>query len=253
MAEKRIIPCLDIKNGKVVKGTGFNNLKNIGDPVEIARLYDRDGADEIACLDICASPESRSIMTDLIKKIALSTSIPLIVGGGIACIEDIDALLYAGADKVSINSGAVRDPALVCRAAELYGSRRIVAAIDAKARAGTGRYEVYINGGRTNTGTDVAEWCRFVAALGAGEILLTSIDADGGKCGYNIPLTRQVAETVDIPVIASGGAGSREDIYEVLTEGRANAALAASLFHHGDLNIGELKAYLAAEGVCILL
>jgi cyclase len=249
MLAKRIIPCLDVKNGRVVKGIGFNNLRDAGDPVEAARMYNAAGADEIIFLDITATVESRSTMADVVAATAKDVFIPLTVGGGIGSLSDIEALLHAGADKISLNSAAVKTPGLVEESAKRYGSQCIVVAVDAKHRAGAEGWEVYINGGRTNMGMDVLEWCRTVYQLGAGEILLTSIDADGKKEGYDIELTSRVAEVVNIPVIASGGAGKKEDFYRVLTAGKADAALAASLFHYGDLVIGDLKAYLAQKGI----
>lgn len=251
MLAKRIIPCLDVKDGRVVKGVGFNNLRDAGDPVEAARVYGDAGADEIVFLDISASVENRGTIIEAVRETAKDVFIPLTVGGGINSLEDIDALLHAGADKVSLNSAAVKNPELVYQAAKRYGSQCIVVAVDAKRRSETDGWEVYIHGGRTNMGIDVLEWCKTIDELGAGEILLTSIDADGGKRGYDIALTSRAAETVNIPVIASGGAGSKEDFYEVLTKGKADAALAASLFHYGDLSIEDLKAYLAKSGVCV--
>lgn len=251
MLAKRIIPCLDVKNGRVVKGVGFNNLKDAGDPVEAARMYNAAGADEIVFLDITASVESRKTMADVVAATAKDVFIPLTVGGGINSLSDIEVLLHSGADKISLNTAAVRDPKLVEEAAKRYGSQCIVVAVDAKQRAGADGWEVYIHGGRTNMGMDVLEWCKTVYQLGAGEILLTSIDADGSKEGYDIDLTSRVAEVVNIPVIASGGAGKKEDFYQVLRSGKADAALAASLFHYGDLIIGDLKAYLAQKGVSV--
>lgn len=249
MLAKRIIPCLDVKNGRVVKGVGFSNLKDAGDPVEAARMYNSLRADELVFLDITASIESRSTMLDVVKATAKEVFIPLTVGGGINSLDDIDALLHSGADKVSLNTAAVKNPKLVYEAAKRYGSQCIVVAVDAKRRSDRAGWEVYIHGGRTNMGIDVLSWCKTVYELGAGEILLTSIDADGSKEGYDIDLTSKVAETVNIPVIASGGAGKKEDFYEVLTKGKADAALAASLFHYGELNIGDLKAYLTRKGI----
>lgn len=251
MLAKRIIPCLDVKNGRVVKGIGFNNLKDAGDPVEVARIYNAAGADEIVFLDITASVESRKTMADVVAATAKDVFIPLTVGGGIGSLYDIEALLHAGADKISLNTAAVKDPKLVEESAKRYGSQCIVVAVDAKRRAGAEGWEVYIHGGRTNMGIDVLDWCRNVYQLGAGEILLTSIDADGSKEGYDIELTSRVAEVVNIPVIASGGAGKKEDFYQVLTAGKADAALAASLFHYGELTMGDLKAYLAQNGVSV--
>lgn len=251
MLAKRIIPCLDVKNGRVVKGIGFNNLRDAGDPVEAARMYNAAGADEIVFLDITASIESRSTMIDVVKATAKDVFIPLTVGGGINSLEDIDALLHAGADKVSLNSAAVKNPKLVFQAAKRYGSQCIVVAVDAKRRSGTNVWEVFTHGGRSGTGIDVLKWCKTANELGAGEILLTSIDADGSKDGYDIALTSKAAEEVSIPVIASGGAGKEEDFYQVLTRGKADAALAASLFHYGDLSIRDLKAYLAQKGISI--
>ncbi|HYF84042.1 MAG TPA: imidazole glycerol phosphate synthase subunit HisF [Clostridia bacterium] len=251
MLAKRIIPCLDVKNGRVVKGVGFNNLREAGDPVEAARMYNAAGADELVFLDITASIESRSTMLDVVKATARDVFIPLTVGGGIGSLGDIEALLHAGADKISLNSAAVKQPELIEEAAKRYGSQCIVVAVDAKLREGAAGWEVYIHGGRTNMGIDVLEWCKVVYELGAGEILLTSIDADGSKEGYDISLTSKVAETVNIPVIASGGAGSKGDFYQVLTTGKADAALAASLFHYGHLAIRDLKAYLSLAGVSV--
>jgi len=251
MLAKRIIPCLDVKNGRVVKGVGFNNLRDAGDPVEAAVVYNAAGADELVFLDITASIESRGTMVDVVKATARDVFIPLTVGGGINSLEDIDALLHAGADKVSLNSAAVKNPKLIEEAAKRYGSQCIVVAVDAKLKTVADGWDVYTHGGRNSTGMDVLEWCRNVYQLGAGEILLTSIDADGSKEGYDIALTSEVASAVNIPVIASGGAGRKEDFYRVLTKGKADAALAASLFHYGDLSIGALKAYLAQKGISV--
>lgn len=249
--KKRIIPCLDVKNGRVVKGVSFVDLRDAGDPGSAAAIYNAAGADELAMLDITASEEGRGTMVDVVRAVAKEISIPLTVGGGIGSLNDIDKLLNAGADKVSINTEAVKSPWLVYEAARIYGSRCIIVAVDTKLKPdGTG-WEVYTKGGKTPTGIDVIEWCRKAEGLGAGEILLTSIDADGSKNGYDIALTSQVADAVKIPVIASGGAGSKEDFYEVLTTGKADAALAASLFHFGELNIGDLKLYLASKGVSV--
>jgi cyclase len=251
MLAKRIIPCLDVKDGRVVKGVSFTNLRDAGDPVETARLYDASGADEIVFLDISASVENRGTIIEVVRETAKDVFIPLTVGGGINSLEDIDALLHAGADKVSLNTAAVKNPRLVYEAAKRYGSQCIVVAVDAKSRPDKTGWEVYIHGGRTATGIDVLKWCREIDELGAGEILLTSIDADGSKKGYDIALTSKAAEAVNIPVIASGGAGSKEDFREVLTKGKADAALAASLFHYGELEVGDLKSYLASAGVCV--
>ena len=251
MLAKRIIPCLDVKNGRVVKGVGFNNLRDAGDPIEAARLYNAAGADELIFLDITASIESRSTMVDVVKATAKDVFIPLTVGGGIGSLGDIEALLHAGADKISLNSAAVKQPKLIEEAAKRYGSQCIVVAVDAKRRSGAAGWDVYIHGGRNNMGIDVLEWCKTVRELGAGEILLTSIDSDGSKEGYDIALTSKVAEKVNIPVIASGGAGKKEDFYDVLSRGGADAALAASLFHYGDLEIKGLKAYLGSKGISI--
>lgn len=251
MLAKRIIPCLDVKDGRVVKGVSFFNLRDAGDPVEAAKLYNASGADEIVFLDINASVENRGTMIEVVRKTAKEVFIPLTVGGGIDSLEDIDKLLHSGADKVSLNTAAVKNPKLVEEAVKRYGSQCIVVAVDAKLKPGTEDFEVYIYGGRTNMGIDVLEWCKTIEKLGAGEILLTSIDADGSKKGYDIELTSKVAEAVNIPIIASGGAGCKEDFYEVFTKGRADAALAASLFHFGELNIRDLKAYLANSGVSV--
>lgn len=253
MLAKRIIPCLDVKNGRVVKGIGFENLRDAGDPVEAARAYSAAGADEIVFLDITASVESRRTMADVVAATAKDVFIPITVGGGINSLEDIELLLHSGADKISLNTAAVKDSKLVEEAAARYGSQCIVVAVDAKLRETGKGWEVYIHGGRTGTGLDALEWCRTVYRLGAGEILLTSIDADGSKEGYDTELTSRVAEAVNIPVIASGGAGRKEDFYHVLTRGKADAALAASLFHYGELAIPDLKAYLYLKGISVRL
>jgi cyclase len=248
MRAKRIIPCLDVHNGRVVKGVNFANLKDAGDPVETAAQYSKSGADELVFLDISASVEGRSAMAEVAKRIAGEISIPLTVGGGIRSLEDIREILAGGADKVSLNSAAVKNPGLIRKAAREFGSRRIVVAVDAKARQ-SGGWDVYIEGGGTNTGKDVLDWVVEVVTLGAGEILLTSMDRDGTNDGYDLELTRRVAERVNIPVIASGGAGKEEDFYRILTEGKADAALAASLFHYRRLEIPVLKEYLSERGV----
>ncbi|TCO67482.1 imidazole glycerol phosphate synthase subunit HisF [Caldanaerobacter subterraneus] len=253
MLAKRIIPCLDVKDGRVVKGINFVNLKDAGDPVEIAERYNELGADELVFLDITASYEKRKIMIDVVKRTSEKVFIPLTVGGGISDIDDIREVLKAGADKVSINTQAVKQPTLIRQAALRFGSQCVVVAIDAKKRPdGTG-YNVYINGGRINTGLDAVEWAKKVKDLGAGEILLTSMDKDGTKDGYDIELTRLISEAVNIPVIASGGAGKPEHFKEVFTQGKADAALAASVFHYGELDIKELKRYLKDEGIPVRL
>ncbi|ADL68127.1 imidazole glycerol phosphate synthase subunit HisF [Thermoanaerobacterium thermosaccharolyticum] len=249
MLSKRIIPCLDVKDGRVVKGVNFVNLKDAGDPVDVAEEYNRAGADEIVFLDITASYEKRDIMVDVVKRTSEKVFIPLTVGGGIRTVDDFRRILRAGADKISINSEAVKNPDLIKDASKKFGSQCVVVAIDAKRRDDNTGFDVYINGGRVNTGYDVLEWAKKVESLGAGEILLTSMDADGTKNGYDIELTRMVAEKVNIPVIASGGAGNKEHFKEVLTEAKADAALAASLFHYGELKISELKSYLKENHV----
>ena len=248
---KRIIPCLDIKEGRVVKGVNFINLIDAGDPVLIAESYSKLGADEIVFLDITASHEKRGIILDVVKKTAEKVFIPLTVGGGINTLEDIHNILMAGADKVSINSSAVKNPNLISLGAKKYGNQCIVVAIDAKWNGSF--YEVYIHGGRIATGLDAIKWAKEVEALGAGEILLTSMDADGTKKGYELNLTKLVSETVSIPVIASGGAGAMEDFYDVFTKGKADAGLAASLFHYKELEIKDLKEYLRSKGVNVRL
>jgi len=245
---KRIIPCLDVKDGRVVKGVNFVNLRDAGDPVEQARVYDRERADELVFLDISATHEGRAIMRDVVRRVADTVFIPFTVGGGIRTVEDMRAILQAGADKVSINSAAVRHPELISEGAERFGSQCIVVAIDARRRP-EGWWEVVISGGRIPTGKDAVEWAVEAERRGAGEILLTSMDADGTQAGYDIPLTRAVSQAVAIPVIASGGAGAPEHFYRVLTEGGADAALAASLFHYRLLSIAELKSYLRERGL----
>ena len=251
MLAKRIIPCLDVMNGRVVKGVNFVNLRDAGDPVEQATIYDREGADELVFLDITASHENRSTMLDMVRHVADSLFIPFCVGGGIRTIEDIRATLLAGADKVSINSAAIRTPDLINQGAWGFGSQCIVVAIDPKWVGD--HWEVFINGGRVPTGKDALDWAREVEQRGAGEILLTSMDRDGTKAGYNIELTRAVSQAVSIPVIASGGAGTMEHFSEALTEGGADAALAATLFHYNEIRVGDLKRYLAAQGVPVRL
>lgn len=253
MLAKRIIPCLDIRDGRVVKGVNFQNLRDAGDPVEQARLYDAAGADELVFLDISATHEGRQTVVDVMRRVADQVFMPLTVGGGIRTVEDMRQILLAGADKVSVNSAAVRDPSLLEDSARRFGSQCIVLAIDARRVRSDGRatprWEVYIRGGRTATGLDAVAWARQAVELGAGEILLTSMDADGTLAGYDLALTRAVAEAVPVPVIASGGAGKPEHFREVLVEGRADAALAASLFHDGVLSIPQIKRYLAEQGV----
>ena len=253
MLAKRIIPCLDIKDGKVVKGVNFVNLQDAGDPVEIAAAYDKAGADEVVFLDITASSDARNTVVDLVRRVAENVFIPFTVGGGIRTVEDFRALLREGADKISINSSAINRPELISEAADKFGSQCVVVAIDAKRRADGSGWNIYKNGGRIDTGLDALEWAEKVNRMGAGEILLTSMDCDGTKAGYDIELTRQIGELVSIPVIASGGAGTREHFYEALTEGKADAALAASLFHYKELEIRDLKRYLADKGVSVRL
>jgi cyclase len=252
MLAKRIIPCLDIKDGRVVKGVNFVNLRDAGDPVEQARIYDQAGADELVFLDITATSDARQTVAELARRVADEVFIPFTIGGGLRTLEDIRTLLRAGADKVSLNSAAVRQPDLITQGAELAGSQAIVVAVDAK-RKQTSGWEVYVAGGRTPTGLDVIEWVREVERRGAGEILLTSMDADGTKNGFDLELTRAVAEAVNIPVIASGGAGRLEHFLEAVTVGKAEAALAASLFHYNELTIADVKHYLAANGVPVRL
>lgn len=249
---KRIIPCLDVTDGRVVKGTNFINLRDAGDPVELAAFYDGEGADELVFLDITASAQGRKTVLDMVYRTAGEVFIPFTVGGGISSLEDIRSILSAGADKVSINTAAVKNPGLVADAAQKFGSQCIVVAIDAR-QVAPGKWEVYIHGGRTPTGIDAVEWARQVEGLGAGEILLTSMDRDGTKDGYDLELTRAVARAVNIPVIASGGAGTLEHIAEVLTAGEADAALAASIFHFGQYSIRQVKEYLKEKGVPVRL
>ena len=249
MLTKRIIPCLDVKDGRVVKGINFVQLRDAGDPVEAGEAYSRAGADELVFLDITATSDARSTVTEMVRRVAERVFIPFTVGGGIRTVEDFKVLLREGADKISINSSAINRPELISEAAEKFGSQCVVVAIDARRREdGTG-WNVYKNGGRIDTGLDAIEWAKKADRLGAGEILLTSMDCDGTKSGYDIELTRQIAERVSIPVIASGGAGTMEHFYDALTEGEADAALAASLFHYKELEINELKDYLAKRGV----
>lgn len=253
MHTKRIIPCLDVNNGRVVKGVNFVDLKDAGDPVEIGRAYDKAGADELVFLDITASSDSRETAVSLVRKVAETVFIPFTVGGGIRTVEDFKALLREGADKISINSSAINTPELISDAADKFGSQCVVVAIDAKKRADGSGWNIYKNGGRIDVGTDALEWAVKVEKLGAGEILLTSMDCDGTKAGYDLELTKTVAEAVSIPVIASGGAGTPEHFYEALTCGKADAALAASLFHYKELEIREVKEYLRGRGVSVRL
>jgi imidazole glycerol-phosphate synthase subunit HisF len=250
MLAKRIIPCLDVHEGRVVKGTNFINLRDAGDPVELAALYDKAGADELVFLDISASSEGRATMLDVVRRTAEEVFIPFTVGGGLRTVEDIRRMLQAGADKVSLNTSAVQTPDLIREAAVAFGSQCIVVAVDARAKQ-EGGWEVYIHGGRTATGLDVLEWVNRVQELGAGEILLTSMDKDGTKDGYDLELTRKVSEAVSIPVIASGGVGNLEHIVDGLTKGKADAALAASIFHYGEYTIRETKKYLSERGVVV--
>ncbi|HET9046797.1 MAG TPA: imidazole glycerol phosphate synthase subunit HisF [Casimicrobiaceae bacterium] len=245
---KRIIPCLDVAEGRVVKGVNFVNLRDAGDPVEVARRYDAEGADEIAFLDIRASVENRGLLYGMIEAVADQVFIPLTVGGGINSVDDIRALLNAGADKASINTAGVKDPSLIEKASAHFGAQCVVAAIDAK-QCAVDEWQVYIHGGRTPTGIDAVAWAEEVAALGAGEILLTSMDRDGARTGFDLKLTRAVSEAVDIPVIASGGVGTLADLVAGVKEGGADAVLAASIFHYGEFTIGQAKAAMAAAGV----
>jgi cyclase len=248
MYAKRIIPCLDIKDGRVVKGTNFLSLRDAGDPVEAAALYDSQGADELVFLDINASADNRDIVTHMVERVAERIFIPFTVGGGIRRVEDFTAILRAGADKVSVNSAALQRPELIREAAGVFGSQCVVVAMDAKRRPGGG-WTLYLNGGRMDTGRDAVEWAKEAEELGAGEILLTSMDRDGVKTGYDLELTRAVSEAVGIPVIASGGAGEPSHFYDAFTAGKADAVLAASLFHFGEITVPQLKAYLSGRGV----
>ena len=250
MFTKRIIPCLDVNRGRVVKGVNFVDLKDAGDPVEIARAYDAAGADELVFLDITASCENRDTVTDMVRAVASSVFIPFTVGGGIRTVDDFKKLLREGADKISVNSAAIDRPQLITEAAEKFGSQCVVVAIDARRRA-DGGWNIYKHGGRLDTGTDTVWWAKKAEDLGAGEILLTSMDCDGTKAGYDLELTRAVADAVDIPVIASGGAGTLEHFHEAFTKGKADAVLAASLFHYKELEIGQVKNYLAEKGISV--
>ncbi|MBR2186361.1 MAG: imidazole glycerol phosphate synthase subunit HisF [Lachnospiraceae bacterium] len=248
MYTKRIIPCLDINNGRVVKGVNFVNLRDAGDPVEVAKAYDREGADEVVFLDITASSDHRKTVVDLVRKVAEQLFIPFTVGGGIRSVDDFKEVLREGADKVAVNSAAINNPGLIGEAADKFGSQCVVLAMDAK-RRGDGSWTVYKNGGRIDVGLDAIEWAKKAESLGAGEILLTSMDCDGTKNGYDLELTRAIADSVKIPVIASGGAGKKEHFLTAFTEGHAEAALAASLFHYKELSVGEVKSFLKENGV----
>ncbi len=253
MFTKRIIPCLDVKNGRVVKGVNFVDLRDAGDPVEIGAAYDKEGADELVFLDITASSDARRTVVDMVRRVAETVFIPFTVGGGIRTVEDFREILRAGADKVSVNSAAILNPDLIAEAADRFGSQCVVLAIDAKRREDGSGWNVYRNGGRIDMGIDAVEWAVKADRLGAGEILLTSMDCDGTKAGYDLELTRTIAENVSVPVIASGGAGNMEHFYEALTEGKADAALAASLFHYRELEIRDVKQYLRDRGVSVRL
>lgn len=251
MHTKRIIPCLDVNNNRVVKGTNFVNLRDAGDPVEVAKAYNKAGADELVFLDITASSDHRKTVVDMVRKVAEQVFIPFTVGGGIRTVDDFKALLREGADKISINSSAIMNPNLISEAADKFGSQCVVVAIDAKRREDGSGWNIYKNGGRVDMGMDAVEWATKADRLGAGEILLTSMDCDGVKKGYDIELTKIIADNVSIPVIASGGAGSKEHFYDALTTGHADAALAASLFHYKELEIMDLKHYLDEKGVSV--
>ncbi len=253
MLTKRIIPCLDVNDGRVVKGVNFVNLQDAGDPVEIAKAYDKAGADEVVFLDITASSDNRKTVVDMVRAVAANVFIPFTVGGGIRTVDDFKILLREGADKISINSSAINRPELITEAAEKFGSQCVVVAIDAKRRPDGSGWNIYKNGGRIDVGIDAVEWAKKAERLGAGEILLTSMDCDGTKAGYDIELTRAIAKSVSIPVIASGGAGTLEHFYDALTEGKADAVLAASLFHYKELEIKEVKKYLADRGIPVRL
>lgn len=253
MHTKRIIPCLDVNNNRVVKGTNFVNLRDAGDPVEVAKAYNEAGADELVFLDITASCDHRSTVVDMVRKVAEQVFIPFTVGGGIRTVDDFRQLLREGADKISINSSAIMNPYLISEAADKFGSQCVVVAIDAKRRADKSGWNIYKNGGRMDMGIDAVEWAMKADELGAGEILLTSMDCDGVKQGYDIELTKIIADNVSVPVIASGGAGNMEHFYDALTKGNADAALAASLFHYKELEIMDLKHYLDKKGVSVRL
>ena len=253
MFTKRIIPCLDVNDGRVVKGVNFVNLRDAGDPVEIAAAYDKAGADELVFLDITASSDNRKTVVDMVRRVAETVFIPFTVGGGIRTVEDFRMLLREGADKISVNSAAIANPRLISEAADKFGRQCVVVAIDAKRRPDGSGWNIYKNGGRVDLGIDALEWARTVDRLGAGEILLTSMDCDGTKAGYDNELTAAVADAVSVPVIASGGAGTKAHFYDALTVGRADAALAASLFHYKELEIRDLKQYLADRGISVRL
>ena len=251
MFTKRIIPCLDVNRGRVVKGVNFVNLRDAGDPVEIAAAYDKAGADELVFLDITASSDNRGTVVDMVRKVAETVFIPFTVGGGIRTVEDFKILLREGADKISVNSAAIMNPQLISDAADKFGSQCVVVAIDARRRPDGSGWNIYKNGGRVDMGIDAVEWAMKADRLGAGEILLTSMDCDGTKAGYDIELTRTIADNVSIPVIASGGAGNKAHFYDALADGHADAALAASLFHYKELEIMDLKNYLAERGISV--
>ena len=253
MHTKRIIPCLDVNNGRVVKGTNFVNLRDAGDPIEVAKIYDAAGADELVFLDITASSDAREIKADMVRRVAENVFIPFTVGGGIRTVEDFKMILREGADKVAVNSAAIMNPALISEAADKFGSQCVVVAIDAKRREDGSGWNIFKNGGRVDMGIDAVEWAVKAEQSGAGEILLTTMDCDGTKAGYDLALTKAVAKSVGIPVIASGGAGTMEHFYEALTEGKAEAALAASLFHFRELEIRDVKQYLRDRGVSVRL
>lgn len=253
MYAKRIIPCLDVKNGRVVKGVNFVNLIDAGDPVECAKIYDKAGADELVFLDITASSDARDTVTDMVNAVAKNVFIPFTVGGGIRSVEDFRRILNAGADKVSVNSAAVKNPRLISEAAEKFGRQCVVVAIDAKRREDESGWDVYLNGGRVNTGIDAVEWAKKAEELGAGEILLTSMDCDGTKAGYDIELTKTISENAGIPVIASGGAGKMEHFLDAFRDAKADAVLAASLFHFREIEIMDLKRYLSENGESVRL
>ncbi len=251
MHTKRIIPCLDVNNGRVVKGTNFVNLRDAGDPIEVGRQYDKAGADELVFLDITASSDAREIKADMVRRVAETVFIPFTVGGGIRTVDDFKMILREGADKVAVNSAAIMNPTLISDAADKFGSQCVVVAIDAKRRADGSGWNIYKNGGRVDMGIDAVEWAMKAEKLGAGEILLTSMDCDGTKAGYDIELTNMVAENVSIPVIASGGAGTMEHFYDALVKGKAEAVLAASLFHYKEMEIMDLKKYLREMGASV--